>query len=179
MARINPIDPSKADPKAKEILDGVQKKLGKIPNIFGTLAHSPAVIQAYASFSGAMATSSLPGKLREQLALAIGQANSCDYCVAAHTAIGGSLGMSQEETIAARQGKSDDAKAQSAIKFVQNVVEKRGNVGDADVKALRDAGFNDQQIVEIAGVIAMNMFTNYFNHIMGTDVDFPKAPALS
>lgn len=179
MARVNPIDVNKADPKAKEVLDGVQKKLGKIPNIFGTLAHSPAVIQAYAGFSGAMATSSLPGKLREQLALAVGQANSCDYCLAAHTAIGGSLGMSQEETIAARQGKADDAKAQAAIRFSQNVVEKRGNVGDADVKSLRDAGFNDQQIVEIVGVIALNMFTNYFNHIIGTDVDFPKAPALS
>ncbi|MCB9864119.1 MAG: carboxymuconolactone decarboxylase family protein, partial [Phycisphaerales bacterium] len=109
MARINPIDPNNADDKAKELLDGVKKKLGKTPNIFLTLAHAPAALQAYLGFSGAMATTSLPGKLREQLALAVGQANSCDYCLAAHTAIGTSLGLSQDDTLAARQGKASDA----------------------------------------------------------------------
>lgn len=178
MVRINPIDPAKADDKAKEMLEGVQKKLGKKPNIFLTLAHSPAALQAYLGFSGAMATSSLPGKLREQLALAIGQANSCDYCLAAHTAIGTSLGLSQDDTLAARQGKATDANAQAAIKFAQNVVEKRGNVADVDVASLRNVGFNDQQIVEIVAVIAINLFTNYFNHIAGTVVDFPAAPKL-
>lgn len=179
MARINPIDPTKADDKAKEMLEGVQKKLGKKPNIFLTLAHSPAALQAYLGFSGAMATSSLPGKLREQLALTVGQANSCDYCLAAHTAIGTSLGLTADETMAARQGKAGDANAQAAIKFAQDIVEKRGNVGDGDVKALRDAGFNDQQIVEIVAVVAINLFTNYFNHVAGTVVDFPAAPALA
>lgn len=178
MPRIKPIDASKADPKAKEILDGVQKKLGRTPNIFLTLAHSPAVIQAYAGFSGAMATSSLDGKLREQIALAVGQANNCDYCLAAHTAIGGNLGLSQDETIAARRGNASDPKSAAAIKFANTLVEKRGNASDADVNALREAGFGDQQIVEIIGVVAINIFTNYFNHVVGTEVDFPAAPKL-
>ncbi|HPF41650.1 MAG TPA: carboxymuconolactone decarboxylase family protein [Phycisphaerae bacterium] len=179
MARIHPIDPSDADPKAQELLEGVQKKLGRKPNIFLTLAHSPAALQAYLGFSGAMATSALPGKLREQIALTVGQANLCDYCLAAHTAIGSSLGLSQEETIAARKGEVSDAKAQAAIKFSQNMVADRGNVGDADVQALRDAGYSDQQIVEIVAVVALNLFTNYFNHVMGTEVDFPKAPPVA
>lgn len=178
MPRIKPIDPAKAEPKAKEVLDGVHKKLGRHPNIFLTLAHSPAVIQAYAQFSGAMATSSLDGKLREQLALAVGQANNCDYCLAAHTAIGTSLGLSQDDTLAARRGDAGDAKAKAAIKFANTLVEKRGNASDADVAALRDAGFGDQQIVEIIGVVAINIFTNYFNHVVGTEVDFPAAPKM-
>ena len=93
MPRIQALDPASATGRAKELLDGVRRKLGRTPNLMRTMANSPAVLEAYLGFSGALAGGTLPVKLREQIALAVAQVNGCDYCLAAHTAIGKSAGL--------------------------------------------------------------------------------------
>lgn len=173
MPRIQPVDPAQAAGKTKELLDAVQKKLGRVPNLMKTMAHSPSVLEAYLAFSGAMARSSLPITLREQLALAVGQANQCRYCVAAHTALGRKAGLTDAQLQESLQGKSSDSKTDAALGFAKKVAETRANVTDEDVAKLRQAGYGDAQIVEIAAAVSLNVFTNYFNHIADPAIDFP------
>lgn len=174
MSRLTAINPAEATGKAKDLLDAVQKKLGLTPNMMRTMAQSPAVLEAYLNFSGALASGSLNAKVREQIALAVGEANSCEYCVSAHTAIGKMVGLSEDDINGSRQSSSGDARTNAALKFAQTVVLERGEVSDRDIQRVREAGFTDGEIGEIVAAVALNIFTNYFNHIAGTEIDFPR-----
>ena len=174
MPRLNAIDPSIATGKAKELLDGVKTKIGMVPNLMRTFANSAAALEGYLSFSGALGGGLLSAKVREQIALAVADANSCEYCLSAHTAIGKRVGLSENEIAASRQASSGDARTDAALKFAHQIVIKRGEVGDRDVQSVRAAGFSDGEITEIVANVALNIFTNYFNHVAQTVVDFPK-----
>ncbi len=171
MARIEPNTNPSEDTKKK--LEAIEAKLGVVPNIFKTFAHSPAVLNFYMQGSGALGDTSVSGKLRESIALAVAGANSCDYCASAHTKIGEGTGLSAEELKLNLSGKSADPKNQAALDFSLLLVEERGNVNDNDVQALRDAGFTEGEVLEIVAVVSFNIFTNYFNHVVDTNIDFP------
>lgn len=178
MTRINPVNVDQTTGKARELLDGVQQKLGVTPNLMATMAQGPATLDAYLAFSGALAQGTLSAKLREQIALAVGEANTCNYCVAAHTAIGGSLGLSAEEMLDSRAAESTDPKTEAVLHFATEIVKDRGWVAEETFQAVRDAGFSDGEITEIIANVGLNLFTNYFNHTVGTEVDFPAVEAL-
>lgn len=179
MARIKLIDPQTAEGKQKELLDGVQKKLGMTPNLMRAFANSPATLQAYLSFSGALGEGSLSAKVREQIALTVGEANGCDYCLAAHSAVGKMVGLNRDEIADARHGTSSDSEVDAALRFAKNIVEKRGWVTDEDLENVRAAGYDDGAISEIVANVAFNTFTNYFNHVAETPIDFPTAAPLA
>jgi len=175
MARLPVIDPS--HDSVNEIFDGPLK--GKHLNIFKGMANSPAVLNLYLSMSGAIDSFSLSPAEREIIQLAVGQANGCDYCTAAHTAIGKGAGLTEQQTIEARQGRiADDAKLNALAIFATSMHEKKGFVSDEDLASFKAAGFTDAHITEVVGVYAMAVFTNYFNHVNQTEIDFPAAPPL-
>lgn len=176
MARLQTIDPKNAEGKAKELFDGPLK--GKHFNIFKGLANSPAALQAYADMSATLAKGKLDAKEVEAIQLVVGQQNDCGYCLAAHTGLGKQAGLSEEETVAIRKGNPADNKLAALTKFVLALHEKRGFVSDNDLKAVREAGYGDGHIAEAVAVYAMSTFTNYFNHVNQTEVDFPAAPAI-
>lgn len=178
MARITPVDFQTAQGRTKELLDAVKSKLGIVPNLTRSMAVSPAVLEGYLGLSGSLGHGVLPAKVREQLALDVGEANHCDYCVSAHSAIGKRAGLSDEEIIANRRGTSHDPKTDVLLRFARTVVAKRGLVEDADLASVREAGYGDAEIAEVVAHVALNVFTNYFNNVAQTTIDFPKAPAL-
>ena len=162
---------------SKPILDTVHKQLGVVPNMFRLIAESPAALQGYSSNSGALMRT-LDVKTRERIALAVAQVNGCDYCLSAHSYLGLNLAkISPEEVALNRKGESGDPKANAAVQFAVKIVRERGHVTDADIKAVRDAGFSDSQIVEIISVTAENVFTNLLNVVAETDIDFPVVRA--
>lgn len=179
MSRITPIDPSRSTGKARELLDAVQAKLGKTPNMMRTMAQSPAVLEAYLGFSGALAKGSLSAKAREQIALATGEANECGYCVAAHSTLGAIAGLKNDEIDRARQFSAADPKTDAILKLSRSIVETRGQLNDDDLHRARSAGLNDGEIAEVVANTAFNIFTNYFNHIAETELDFPQARQLA
>jgi uncharacterized peroxidase-related enzyme len=179
MPRIPTLSAEQASAEQQQILANVKKGLGLVPNLVATLVQSPAAAHAYLGFSGALAKGALPAKLREQIALVVGETNACDYCVAAHTLLGGKAGLTREETLAARAAESTDSKTEAALGFAQKLVTERGHVSDEDVASLRAHGFTDGDIAEIVAHVALNIFTNYFNHVAETVVDFPAAPKLA
>lgn len=180
MARINPLSIESANPEIQNTLNGVKTKMGgKLPNLVTTLAQSPAALNGYLGFSGALQSGTLSPQLREQLSLLVAQANGCDYCVSAHTMLGGMRGLDEQAIVQARQGQASDAKQDAALKFAAAVIERRGRVSDEDLRAVRDAGYTESEIVEITANVVYNMLTNYVNNVADTDIDFPLAEPLS
>lgn len=178
MSRIQPIDVEKAEGKTKEVLEKIKGKLGRVPNIFKTMAIAPAVVEMYLGMSGALNECVLSPKVREKIALAVGQDNQCDYCLAAHSAIGKNIGLTPEEVLMAREAKAADPKEHAIIGFAKKISQNRGNVTDQDIAEAKKAGVTGQEIVEIIAVVSLNIFTNYFNHVADPAIDFPKAEPL-
>jgi len=179
MSRFKTISPESATGKAKDLLQAVHAKLGMVPNMMRAMANAPAVLDAYLQMSGSLAKGTLSARTREQLALTISQANQCDYCVAAHSAIGKMAGLTAEQIHDSRRGNAVDSKTDALIRFALKLVEARGRVTDGDVADIRAAGFDDGTIAEVVAQVALNTFTNYFNQVAGTDIDFPKIPTLN
>ena len=176
MQRIAAVNAAEATGKAKQLLDGVQAKLGMTPNLMKTLASAPAALEAYLSFGAALATGRLDAKLREQIALTVAQANSCEYCLSAHSAIGKMVGLKPEEISASREAHAQDAKRAAGLQFAQTLVVQRGEVSDETLARVKAAGYSEGEITEIVANVAVNIFTNYFNHVARTEVDFPRVP---
>lgn len=174
MTRINLIAPETAEGTTKQMFDAVQKKLGVVPNMTRGLANSPAAFNAYLQMSGALAASALSPKTREALALTVGEINACGYCLSAHTLIGGKLGLAPADVEGARRAESSDPKTAAILKLAKEIVLSRGEVKDADLRTARAAGVTDGEIAEIVATVALNIFTNYFNAVAGTPIDFPE-----
>jgi len=137
------------------------------------------VLEAYLGVDDALGRGVLSAELREQIALVVAEANRCPYCLAAHSALGKAAGLSEEAVMDSRRGASPDRRVEAALRFARHLVDHRGWVADEDVAELKDAGYDDEQMVEIIANVAMNVFTNYFNRVAGTQVDFPEVRELA
>lgn len=179
MSRIHPISPEAATGTAAELFAAVKGKLGMVPNMMQAIGNSPAALNAYLQFSGSLAGGSLSNQQREQIALAVGETNRCDYCLAAHSALGKMAGLSSDQIRDARRGQAVDSKSDSLLRFARKLVNERGHVSNEDLQELRDHGFSDGDLTEVVANVALNIFTNYFNHVAETDIDFPQAECLA
>jgi uncharacterized peroxidase-related enzyme len=179
MSRINTFASIEASPAAAQpLLEGAKKQLGSVPNLFRVIANSPAALTGYLGLNGALAKGSLDAQTRERIALAVAEINGCAYCLSAHSYMAKNLAkLSDTEIAANRNGHSNDPRADAAVHFAAQVVTARGHVSDADVAAVRLAGFDDAQIVEIVVHVALNTLTNYVNEVAKTEIDFPAVTA--
>ncbi|RZL00560.1 MAG: carboxymuconolactone decarboxylase [Rubrivivax sp.] len=159
---------------SQAILGQVQQAFGATPNMFKAVAHSPVALQSMWAAFGALSQGTLGARLGEEIAVAIANRNQCEYCLAAHTALGQKAGASASEMAAAQIGQSSDPRRAAALRFALKVVSDRAQVRDADVAALHEVGFKDEQVVEILAHVALNLFTNYVNVALDVPVDFPK-----
>ncbi len=156
----------------------MKSKLGLVPNMTRAMANAPAALDGYLSLSGALGKGSLSAKDRERIALAVGQANGCDYCLSAHDYLGRNVAkLSSAELNAARDGRSEDARTEAALQFALRVAQSRGRVSDAELATLRLAGFDEASVIEIVANVAVNVLTNYINNVAQTDIDFPVVQA--
>jgi uncharacterized peroxidase-related enzyme len=180
MNRITQLDPAIANGKTKQLFDGVQAKLGSVPNLFRVFGNSAAALEGYLNFSGALASGVLNAKVREQIALAVAEINDCSYCRSAHTYIGGKVGLTAREIAAARKVVATDNHTAAILTLVRNIVVRRGELSESEFKVARAAGLTDAEIVETVANVALNILTNYVNLVAQTVVDFPEVkPALA
>ena len=179
MSRIATLGSIEAAPAAAQpLLQAVKKQFGVVPNLFRVVANSPAALEGYLGLNGALAKGALDARTRERIALAVAEIDGCGYCLAAHSYLGKNLAKLDEAEIAAnRAGASNDPKADAAVRFAAKIVRTRGHVGDADLAAVRSAGFDDAELIEIVVHVALNTLTNYVNEVAGTAVDFPAVAA--
>lgn len=165
-----------APPASQPLLKEVEKQLGSVPNLFRLAGLSPAALEGYLGIFGALGKGTLPAPTRERIALAVAEINGCNYCLSAHTYLGTRLARLDEAEIAAnRAGRSNDPKADAAVRFAVKVTRERGHLSTDDLHEVRAAGYDDAQIIEIVQHVALNVWTNYLNEVAQTDIDFPVA----
>lgn len=174
MNRITQLDPAQATGKTKQLLDGVQAKLGVVPNLFRVFGNSPAALGAYLNFSGGLATGVLDEKVRHQIALAVAEINDCGYCRSAHTYLGGKAGLNEQELNDARKVVATDERTAAILNLARNIVVQRGDISESEFQAARAAKLTDAEIVETVANVALNILTNYLNLVAQTVVDFPE-----
>jgi uncharacterized peroxidase-related enzyme len=177
MSRIAIPDRTALPAASQPILDGVEKALGIVPNMFKVISLSANTLAGFAGLSAGVAKT-LDVKTRERIALAVAQINGCSYCLSAHSYISLNLAKLDAAEIALnRTGHSSDPRADAAVAFAAAVARSRGQVTGADLAAVRLAGFSDAAIIEIVGVVAENFFTNFINNVAQTTIDFPVVSA--
>jgi uncharacterized peroxidase-related enzyme len=179
MSRIfAPASIDEAPAASRPLLEAVKKQLGSAPNLFRMVANSPAALEGYVGLLGALAKGSLPAATHERIALLVADANGCEYCLSAHSWLGKNVAkLDDGEMTANRRAASSDPKAAAALRFARAVMETRGHVSDEQLRAVREAGHDDAQIVEIVQHVALNTWTNYVNSVARTQVDFPVVAA--
>lgn len=179
MPRINTFASIETAPDAaKPLLEAVEKQLGVVPNLFRTVANSPAGLEGYLGLNGALAKGRLDAKTRERIALAVAEINGCGYCLSAHTYLAKNLAkLDDAEITANRNGASNDPKADAAVRFAVKVTEARGHVSEEDLRSVKLAGYDDGEVIEIVLHVALNTLTNYVNEVAKTDIDFPVVAA--
>ena len=173
VARVPLVDRTAATGSVRTVLDQIHGAFGATPNMFRAVANSPAALQSMWAAFGALGGGVIGVALGEQIAVAVANRNACDYCLAAHTALGRKAGVSGDDLAAAQSGESADPRTAAVLRFALKLVNERGQVDATDVQALRDHGWSDEHIVEIVGHVALNLFTNYVNVALAVPVDFP------
>jgi len=173
MSRIKHLSHHELDAGTAATLDAVKQKLGMVPNLLSTFAHAPAALNGYLGLGEALGKGALTGRQREIIALTVAQFNQCQYCLSAHSVLGKAAGLSEDEIARARQGtalnKSDDVIAN----FARVVTANRGVINDEALKTYEQQGLTHSQMVETVANVAMNLLTNYINHLADTEIDFP------
>lgn len=178
MQRLKSVDPQVATGRTKELFEAVQQAFGMIPNTVRVMANSPAVLDSFLAFSGAMGGVGIGSKLHNQLKLTTSETNSCSYCTSILSAIAPSAGLTAGDILAGRTGHSEDGRAKAALAFANDVLETRGKVSVQQLDAVRNAGFGDTEIVEIVASVVLGCFTNFLNNVADTDLDIPKAEPI-
>lgn len=178
MSYIEYADPAQATGQQKELFDQINGAFGAVPNMFKAIGNSPAALQSMFGSFGALGGGKIGAKLGEQIAVHVADINRCEYCLAAHTVLGQNAGLSAEQMASAQAGQSTDSKTQAALDFAAKLVKNQAQITQADVQAVRDAGFSNEEIAEILAHVALNIFTNYTNIAFDVEVDFPKVSLL-
>lgn len=178
MSRLKVHDVASASEAARPLLEGVQKKFGRVPNFFGLMANSAGVLKGYLDLQADLATTSLPAKLRELIAVYVAAWNECNYCFAAHTAAAKRFHYTSQDLERMLRGDLDDPKFGAAIAFVRRLLETHGGVSPDDIAVVRAAGYDDAGIAELIAAAAAQFYSNFLNRAMDTDVDFP-APEIA
>lgn len=151
--------------RVAETFATIKGKFGAVPDMFRALANSPAALDGYFAFAGALSGGTLGAKTGEAIALASANRHGCEFCAAAHGQLAEGAGMSAAEIALAREAKSLDAKTQAALDLARAFWDNAGRDAQARVLAAKKAGLSDGDIAEIAAHVALNAYTNFFNNL--------------
>lgn len=169
-----------APENSRDVLKSLEARFGKVLNIYGEMAHAPVVIQAYAALQEVISDyGTFDALTKEAVALTVANVDECTYCQSAHTLAGKAAGLTEEQTVAIRSDRADfDPKLAALLRVARDAAGNVGDVGDAAWQAALDAGWSDTELTELSVHVFANLFTNYFNHLVHTELDLPAAPGL-
>ncbi|ELY3737994.1 carboxymuconolactone decarboxylase family protein [Cronobacter sakazakii] len=177
MSRLQTIATETATGKTALLFDTLKSAMGKVPNAYATIgSNAPDILSQALQHNMTLKKGALSARELEAINLVVSETTGCDYCLAAHTLMAKKAGYSADDTRALRAGRfAQDAHIDALLRFVKTVITTRGTLPESDVTALRAAGFDDRQVIEILSAISAILFTNMVNRVNDTVVDFPKA----
>jgi AhpD family alkylhydroperoxidase len=143
MCRLKPIEIGQIGPEARVTLDNLHLASTEVPNFLRVVAKSLAAMKAYAGMEHALARGQLSARERKQIALTVAEINGSNYCRVAHATTAKDAAMSDEDVLLARQAKAADPRENAMLRFTQVVVVQRGEIRDAELALVRQAGFRN------------------------------------
>jgi uncharacterized peroxidase-related enzyme len=163
-----------------QIYAQIKKAIGSVPNTFAAIAaHGPAALKSILAVDTVLTAGTLTKSDQEVIKLVISDAAGCDYCVAAHHYLAKLAGVTPEALRQILQGQPTGyPKRDALVSFVRTLAQSSGTVSDEDFAAIKAAGYSDAQLVEISLAFATIVFTNVFNRINDTDIDFPAVTPI-
>jgi AhpD family alkylhydroperoxidase len=169
-----------APAESRDTLEALGKQVGKVINIFGEMAHAPALLETYTAMERTLKEhSSLGEPVRQAIHLTVANVNACEYCQAAYTGAAKAAGHDEDTTVAIRRGEvPGDEKLTTMLRLSREIAAHKGYVEDGTWKDALEAGWSEKQPLEGYAEVVRTIFTNYFNHLVGTEVDLPAPPAL-
>jgi uncharacterized peroxidase-related enzyme len=177
MTMINVPTRDEVSAQNQAIFDQLKSKLTFVPNLYATLAHSENALGSYLALQNAK--SSITGKAREVVNLVVSEVNDCEYCLAAHTVIGGMVGFTPDQILEIRAGRASfDARLDALAKLTRNIAMNRGHADQMLVEDFFAAGWTKENLVDAIVVIGDKTVTNYLHATTQIPVDFPAAPKL-
>jgi alkylhydroperoxidase family enzyme len=179
MPRLNSVDPDEATGETKELLDMVQQRTGRIPNMVRLMANSPAALGGYLNLAAALVGSTLPVEVRDAVGVLVAADGGSDYTLAAVSTLARKSGLNDDDIAAARQAQATDRRTQAALRFCEHLLEERGHVSATELDRFMEAGFTDGEVAEIVAIVVLNIYRNYFNLVARPEIDFPAVREAS
>jgi uncharacterized peroxidase-related enzyme len=179
MKTLKALNEEQAGIKTKEVFQNIKKKVGRVPNLYAAMGNSPKLLAGFLAFENTLKQGFFSAKENEAIALAVSQANTCDYCLAAHSAIGKMVGFSETEITDIRKGNIADAKLNALTTLAKELTINRGEASEASIENFISVGYSHQALAELIGLIAVRSITNYIFSNGDFDIDFPKATVIS
>lgn len=161
----------------QQIFDQLKVKLGFVPNIYATYAYSNSALSRYLTFANGK--TSINNKEKEVVNLIVSQINGCNYCLAAHTAIGKMNGFSDEQILELRKGSASfDAKFDAMVKLAGEIIKNRGTITDNTLNKFYEVGYNDENLIDVIVAVGEKTITNFLHKVTNVPVDFPEASSI-
>jgi AhpD family alkylhydroperoxidase len=164
--------------ESQVLFDVLQKRVGKVPNLYATMGYSPFALKGFLDFEETLSKGAFHAKEREAIALIVSEVNGCEYCLAAHTMLALKRGYSKAETLDIRKGEVSDPKLSAIILLAKAIVETKGYPANDFLVAFYSVGFNEAALMELVGLITVRIYTNYVFALTGIPLDFPAADPI-
>jgi AhpD family alkylhydroperoxidase len=178
MSRLNVVKPEQAIGQTRDLYEAIKRAVGGVPNIYQGVGNSAPALEGVLHLGAVLSKGQLAAAEIEAVKLVVSEAYGYTYCLAAHTLLGKKAGLTEEQTISIRRGASPQPKIGALVKFVNAAIQPKARVSDEDLRAVKAGGYNDAQITEALLVVAQTVFTNLFNRVHQTPLDFPPAANL-
>lgn len=162
-------------PDAQLLFDAMSKRLGKVPNLYATMGHSPFALKAFLNLEETLNEGRFDPKEREAIALIVSEVNDCTYCLAGHTMLALKRGFTKEETLDIRRGQVADKRLNAIVQLAKAITETKGNPDEKFLTDFYEAGFDEGAVMDLIGLVIVRLFTNYVFAMTGIPVDFPLA----
>ncbi len=159
------------------IFDQLEKGVGFVPNLYATYAYSENALANYLALSNAK--TSLKAKEKEVVNLAVSEVNACNYCLAAHTAIGKMNGFTDEQVLELRAGAASfDNKLDALARLARNITQNRGAASQDVLDNFFAAGWTKENLIDTIVLVGDKTISNYLHKTTQVPVDFPAAQPL-
>ncbi|WP_118972922.1 carboxymuconolactone decarboxylase family protein [Taibaiella koreensis] len=170
--------PGQVSADAQLLLDQIQKRLGKVPNLYATMGYSANALKGFLDLEANLNKGVFSAKEREAIALVVSEVNGCNYCLAAHTLLAIKHGFTREDTLAIRAARVNDPKLQAILQLARSIAEQKGKANEETLEAFFAAGYQEAALMDLTGLVTARIFTNYVYALTGIPVDFPAAEPL-
>lgn len=173
MSRVTLHTLESAPAEARPFLENALKNSGFVPNLLAVLANAPAALETYVTVSALNGKASLGLPEREVVQLIAATTHGCTFCVAGHTAVATNKAKLPAEVIEAlrARGELPDARYEALAEFTRQVIATRGNVGEGQYAAFRDAGFSEGHALEVILGVSLATLCNFANSFAHTPLN--------